>query len=49
MGFYKVDCAKNISYINSIMNPLTTLLDKAANRNIVPIDLFVDAGVSNIA
>lgn len=49
MGFYKEDCAKDISFIKSIMNPLTNVLDKAANTNHVPIDIVVDAGVSNIA
>lgn len=49
MGFYKEDCAKDISFIKSIMNPLTNLLDTAANTNHVPIDIVVDAGVSNIA
>jgi len=49
MGFYKKDCAKNISYLKSVMNPVNTVLDKAANPNIVPVDLLVDAGMSNIA
>ena len=49
MGFYKVDCMKDISYMQSVMNPLTTILDKASNVNVVPIDLVVDAGMSNIA
>ena len=49
MGFYKEDCAKDISFNASIMKPLTTLLDKAANANHVPIDIVVDAGMSNIA
>ena len=49
MGFYKVDCAKKISFTESIMNPINTLLDKASNPNLVPIDLIVDAGMSNIA
>ena len=49
MGFYREDCAKDISFIDSIMKPLTTILDKAANTNIVPLDIVIDAGVSNIA
>ena len=31
------------------MTPLTQILDKASNPNIVPLDIVVDAGVSNIA
>lgn len=49
MGFYKVDCLKDISYMNSIMKPLTSILDKASNVNVVPVDILVDAGMSNIA
>lgn len=49
MGFYRVDCAKKISYLSSLMKPLTRLLDNASNTNTVPIDIVVDAGVSNIA
>ena len=49
MGFYKIDCAKRISYMNSIVKPLTTVLEKASNPNRVPIDIVVDGGVSNIA
>ena len=49
MGFYKIDCAKNISFIDSIVNPMTVMLDKASNSNLVPIDIVVDAGMSNIA
>ena len=49
MGFYKVDCAKKISYVNSIVNPLSKLLENGSNRNTLPLDLLVDAGMSNIA
>lgn len=49
MGFYKKDCAKDISYKDSIVSPLNNLLSKASNPNLFPIDILVDAGVSNIA
>lgn len=49
MGFYKVDCDKKISYVDSIINPLSKLLENGANKNALPLDLLVDAGVSNIA
>lgn len=49
LGFYKVDCMKNISYMKSVMNSINIILDKASNVNVVPIDILVDAGMSNIA
>lgn len=49
LGFYDVDCKKKISYQKSIMKPLTYLFDQASNRNTLPLDLVVDAGMSNIA
>ena len=49
LGFYKTDCAKNISYMNTVMNPLTKILDNASNRNLIPIDIIADAGMSTIA
>ena len=49
IGFYKIDCLKNISLIESIINPVNAMLDKASNANLVPIDIVVDAGMSNIA
>jgi hypothetical protein len=49
MGFYKVDCDKKISYVDSIINPLSKLLENGSNKNTLPLDLLVDAGMSNIA
>lgn len=49
LGFYKKQCEKNISYVDSIMNPLTRVLDNAGNKNTLPLDIVVDAGMSNIA
>lgn len=49
MGFYKVDCRKIIDYAQSIMMPLTRMLDNASNRDTLPIDIVADAGMSNIA
>lgn len=49
LGFYKRDCAKRISYATSIMKSLTTVLENAANKNTLPLDIVADAGMSNIA
>ena len=49
MGFYKQQCKKDISFIDSIVRPLNAVLDKASNTNIVPLDIVVDSGMSNIA
>lgn len=49
LGFYNLDLAKIITVKNSINNALAKLFDKLKNPNEVPLDLIVDAGVSNIA
>ena len=49
MGFYKASCRKVISYVKSIMQALTKVLDLASNKNTLPLDIVVDAGMSNIA
>lgn len=49
MGFYEIYCRKLISFKNSIVDPLTRMLDNASNPNVLPLDILVDAGVSNIA
>lgn len=49
LGFYAIDCEKKISYTDSIIKPLTYILDAASNKHTMPIDIVVDAGVSNIA
>lgn len=49
IGFYEDDTKKNISYNRSILQPLTYLMDNASNKNTMPIDIIIDAGMSNIA
>ena len=49
LGFYKLDLTKNITITNSINNALAKVLEKIKNPNDVPLDLILDAGVSNIA
>lgn len=49
LGFYTAQCSKKITYLNSIMQPLTKILDQASNHNTLPLDIVIDAGVSNIA
>lgn len=49
LGFDSVQTKKHVSYLESIMNPLTRIFDSAVDSNRVPLDLIVDAGVSNIA
>lgn len=49
LGFYEQDCRKIISYEGSIVAPLVKILERNSNPNILPLDLVVDAGVSNIA
>lgn len=47
--FYRKQCQKRITYDKSIIKPLTRLFDIMQDSNQVPLDLVVDAGVSNIA
>lgn len=49
MGFYNIDCKKTISYKTSIVEGLTYVLNAAANYHNYPIDLIIDAGITNIA
>jgi len=49
LGFAECECSKKIDYVNSIVNPLTRILDRCQDPNQVPIDIVCDAGVSNIA
>lgn len=49
MGFYNRDCKKTISYKTSIVEGLTYILNNAANYHNYPIDIIMDAGVTNIA
>lgn len=49
IGFYKIDCRKQIDYAESISRALMRIFDTAQNRYTLPLDILVDAGVSNIA
>ena len=49
LGFYDIECYKRISYKKSIVQPLTRVLDVASNKYNFPIDIVIDAGMSNIA
>ena len=49
LGFYLSECEKDISFQESINKPLNIVLDHAQNSFGLPLDIIVDAGVSNIA
>lgn len=49
LGFYLSECEKDISYSESINKPLNIILDHSKNAYELPLDVIVDAGVSNIA
>lgn len=49
LGFYKIQCKKKISLQTSITDALTKVLEQCRDPNTVPLDLVVDAGVSNLA
>lgn len=49
MGFYNVECKKTISYVESIIESLTYIMNNASNYHNYPCDVIIDAGVSNIA
>lgn len=49
LGFHKVQCRKTITLQTSVMDALTKILEQCKDPNTVPLDLIVDAGVSNIA
>lgn len=48
-GFYEKECEKKIDFQNSITGPLNMVLDRMRDPNQVPLDIVVDAGMSNIA
>ena len=48
-GFYESECAKDVTYQDSIVTPLRRVLDRMQDPNQVPLDIVVDAGMSNIA
>lgn len=49
LGFYKADCVKCILPQESILKPLNNILNSIQDINVVPINIIIDAGVSNIA
>lgn len=49
LGFYAKECEKDISVPESINKALDLILKHAHNPYSLPLDLIVDAGVSNIA
>ena len=49
LGFHKVQCRKIVTSQTSIMDALTKILEQCRDPNAIPLDLVVDAGVSNIA
>ena len=44
-----MQCRKTATLQTSILDALTKILDQCKDPNTVPLDLVVDAGVSNIA
>lgn len=49
LGFYQADCVKCILPQESILRPLNNILNSIQDINVVPINIIIDAGVSNIA
>ena len=49
LGFHVNECAKHISTQNSILAPLTRVLENVKDPNIIELDIVCDAGISNIA
>lgn len=49
LGFHQVQCRKIVSLQTSVMDALSKILEQCKDPNTVPLDLIVDAGVSNIA
>ena len=49
LGLYEKDCQKDISVKESIFNAIDLIFDNNKDYNTIPIDMVVDAGVSNIA
>lgn len=49
LGFHKVQCRKTVTLQTSVLDALTKILEQCKDPNTVPLDLVVDAGVSNIA
>lgn len=49
LGFRESQCGKFIKLKDSIITPLSRLLQQMQDPNQIPLDLIVDAGISNIA
>lgn len=49
LGFHKADCIKKIDVKKTIVDPLHQIFESCKDPNMLPLDLVVDAGVSNIA
>lgn len=49
LGFTKRQSEKRINYTESIIKPLNMIFERNRDPNMMPIDIVVDAGVSNIA
>lgn len=49
LGFHQVQCRKTITLQTSVIDALTKILEQCKDPNTMPLDLVVDAGVSNIA
>lgn len=49
LGFHQVQCKKSVTLQTSIIDALSKILDQCKDPNTIPLDLVVDAGVSNIA
>lgn len=49
LGFHRVQCRKTVTLKTTVMDALGKILDQCKDPNTVPLDLVVDAGVSNLA
>lgn len=49
LGFLEAECDKNITLQGSILEPMSTILSRCEDPNLVQFDLVLDAGMSNIA
>lgn len=49
LGIFESMATKNIDVNESIVKPLTTILEQAKDKNLYNIDIVCDAGISNIA
>ncbi len=49
LGFFQKDCKKTIDVNKTVIDGLNKVLEYCKDPNQIPLDLVVDAGVSNIA